>query len=109
MLFLLGATLVGGAAGFSAKGVMDSPKPRSQRAMRDQLSTRMRLSPEQRTAFDSILDARNRRFQAILAPHRPAMDSVRESARSAIRERLSADQQREWDAILAEQEKDRQE
>jgi hypothetical protein len=77
--------------------------------MRDQLSARLRLSAEQRRSFDSILDARNAKMEVVLAPVRPQLDSVRQEARGAIRGQLSADQQREWDTILAEQSKQRDE
>ncbi len=111
ILFLLGAVLVGGVLGFTAdRALLQKPErePRwNQRAMREQLATDLRLSPDQRRVVDSILDARNEKLRAITAPIRPALDAVRDSARVAIRTRLSADQQLRWDAVLAEQERQR--
>lgn len=112
MLFLLGAVLVGGVLGFTAdRALLQKPErePRwNQRAMREQLASDLRLSPDQKRVVDSILDARNEKLRAITAPIRPALDAVRDSARAAIRTRLSADQQLRWDAVLAEQERQRQ-
>lgn len=111
MLFLLGAVLVGGVLGFTAdRALLRQPERgqrMNQRAMREQLATDLRLSPDQKRVVDSILDARNDKMRRLTDPIRPSLDAVRDSARMAIRARLSADQQLRWDAVLAEQERQR--
>jgi hypothetical protein len=107
VFFLLGAVLVGGALGFTADRAMtrrDAPKP--DRSSRQQLGDRLELSDEQRKMLDSVLDDRNERMKALLAPIRPQLDSVRLTARGVIRARLSAAQQVTWDLVLAEMAKD---
>jgi hypothetical protein len=107
VFFLLGAVLVGGALGFTAnRAIAHRDGAKDQRSSREQLAVRMQLSPEQRQMLDSVLDARNVKMKAILAPVRPQLDSVRYEARAAIRGRLSAEQQAQWDQILVEMSKD---
>lgn len=108
IFFLLGAVLVGGALGFTANRAIAHRDPDSndQRGSRDQLSTRLGLSPEQRQMLDSVLDARNEQMKRTLAPVRPQLDSLRMAARAVIRARLSAEQQRRWDQVLAEMARD---
>lgn len=105
LLFVVGAVLVGSALGYSADRliVRDRLAPRwDQRAVRTQLHDDLGLSPAQRAAVDSILDARNARMATIIAPIKPQLDAVKDSARTAIRLRLDPGQQRKWDAILRE-------
>jgi hypothetical protein len=103
MLFLLGAVLVGGVLGFTADRALAGPPRRvNQRFMREQLHKDLALTPGQARLVDSILDARNERMRAITAPLKPALDAVRDSARMAIRARLTPEQQGRWDAVLQE-------
>ena len=104
-LFVIGAVLVGSVLGFSADRVIVRDRLASrwdQRAVRSQLHEDLGLSAAQRTAVDSILDARNERMAAITAPIKPQLDAVKDSARAAIRLRLDPEQQAKWDAILRE-------
>ena len=103
IFFLLGAVLVGGALGFTANRAIEHRAPeRDQKANRAELADRLRLSPEQRQLMDSVLDARNEEMKLVLAPVQPRLDSLRMAARAVIRARLSADQQRRWDEVIAE-------
>ena len=70
--------------------------------MRAQLHDALELSADQRRVVDSILDARNARIETMLAPIKPQLDAVKDSARAQIRQRLSAEQQRKWDGIVKE-------
>lgn len=106
LLFLLGAVLIGGVLGFTAdrafaNGLRGRPNPR---VMRERLHADLGLTAGQATLVDSILDARNARMREITAPLRPALDAVRDSARAAIRARLTPEQQQRWDAMLERQE-----
>jgi hypothetical protein len=108
VFFLLGAVLVGGALGFTANRAIASRGVihYDQQTSRAQLAERLQLSIEQRAMLDSVLDTRNVRMKALLAPVRPQLDSIRNATRSAIRSRLSAAQQARWDQVLLEMSRD---
>ncbi|MFL5575113.1 MAG: hypothetical protein ACJ79S_03965 [Gemmatimonadaceae bacterium] len=102
-LFLLGAVLLGYALGFAADraSVRDRLAPRwDQRAMRDQLHDALGLDDGQRALVDSILDRRNQRIETLMAPIKPQIDAVKDSARAQIRLRLTPAQQARWDDII---------
>lgn len=107
IFFLLGAVLVGGALGFTAnRAIEHRDDGKSRRSSRAQLADRLNLSPDQRRMLDSVLDARNEKMKALLAPVRPQLDSVRFAARAVIRARLSPEQQANWDQVLIEMSRD---
>lgn len=107
IFFLLGAVLVGGALGFTAnRAIEHRDVPKDQQTSRAQLADRLLLNPAQRAMLDSVLDARNEKMKALLAPVRPQLDSVRFAARAVIRGQLSAAQQVLWDQVLLEMAKD---
>ena len=56
--------------------------------------------------LDSVLDARNEKMKALLAPVRPQLDSIRFAARAVIRARLTPEQQALWDEVLLEMSRD---
>lgn len=99
--FLLGAVLVGGALGFTADRVLSND--RSANDSRIKLYDQLELNAAQRATFDSILDDRHRKFNEVLKPVRPQMDSVREKARDAMRTALDAEQLSRFEDILRSQ------
>jgi hypothetical protein len=103
IFFLLGAVLVGGALGFTANRAIERRDlTKDQRSSRAQLAARLELDATQRVMLDSVLDARNERMKALLAPVRPQLDSIRFAARAVIRARLTHEQQARWDQVLRE-------
>lgn len=78
------------------------------RAMRTKLADDLKMTPEQRAQLDSILDTRNRRYDELMAPMRPMLDSVTVSARQQIRELLTPEQQTVYDQMQREREAQRQ-
>ena len=103
IFFLLGAVLVGGALGFTANRAIERRDPtKDQRSSRAQLAARLELDATQRVMLDSVLDARNEKMKALLAPVRPQLDSIRFAARAVIRARLTHEQQALWDQVLRE-------
>ena len=112
VMFLLGALLAGGAAGFSVERFVLKParaEPQSTEEVRDALARTLDLSPDQRARYDAILAARDARIDTLMAPINAQMDAVRpryrairDSARGEIRALLSAEQQREFDAYVSE-------
>jgi Spy/CpxP family protein refolding chaperone len=91
LAFLLGAVLVGGVVGFSADRVFrrdDTSLAAKRKAMYDDLD----LQPAQRTALDSLFDARNCKYDSIFNAIRPALDSLKADTRGRVNGVLTPDQ-----------------
>lgn len=91
LAFLLGAVLVGGVVGFSADRVFrrdDTSITAKRKAMYDDLG----MAPAQRTAMDSLFDARNCKYDAIFRPIQPALDSLKVETRARMDAILTAEQ-----------------
>lgn len=89
--FLLGAMLVGGVVGFSADRVFRHDEmsiAEKRKAMYDDLD----MSAAQRSAMDSLFDARNCQYDAIFRPVQPALDSLRSATRDKMNRILTAEQ-----------------
>ena len=101
-MFLLGAFVVGGTLGFTvdrvvSEGLHATPRPTS---VVDEFAEELDLSAGQRAAVDSILTARDRVMDSLVAPVRPQLHAVRDSARHAIASRLTDEQRAKFDAYL---------
>ena len=97
LAFLLGAVLVGGVVGFSADRVFrrdDTSIMAKRAAMYDDLE----LTPAQRAAMDSLLDARNCKYDAIFKPIQPALDTLKLETRRRINALLTPEQRARLDA-----------
>ncbi len=104
LMFLLGALLVGGALGFTADRVLTSDrcaKTGDNRRSFAWLTEELHLTPEQSAAVDSIVERRHREMRAVIAPVRPQMDAVRDTARQQIRRVLNDSQRAHFDELLA--------
>ena len=75
-----------------------------QRAMRARLADELRLDATQRAALDTILDHRNKRYNDLMEPVRPQIDSVGDAARAQIRQLLTPEQQAIYDKMQRERE-----
>ena len=96
LVFLLGAVLVGGVVGFSADRVFrhdDTSIAAKRAAMYDDLE----LAPAQRAAMDSLLDARNCKYDAIFKPIQPALDTLKQETRGRINAILTPEQRARLD------------
>jgi Spy/CpxP family protein refolding chaperone len=96
LVFLLGAVLVGGVVGFSADRVFrheDTSIAAKRAAMYDDL----KLAPAQRAAMDSLLDARNCKYDAIFKPIQPALDTLKQETRGRINAILTPEQRARLD------------
>jgi hypothetical protein len=96
LAFLLGAVLVGGVVGFSADRVFrrdDTSIAAKRAAMYDDLE----LAPAQRAAMDSLLDARNCKYDAIFKPIQPALDTLKLDTRARINALLTVEQRARLD------------
>lgn len=91
LAFLLGAVLVGGVVGFSAERVFrrdNTTIAAKRKAMYDDLD----LQPAQRSAMDALFDARNCRYDAILKPTQPSLDSLKAATREKMDRILTPEQ-----------------
>jgi hypothetical protein len=99
LAFLLGAFLTGGASGFAAGRSSSATKKDGSvsreytySSMVQELARELSLSDAQTAAVDSILTWRKSRYDHIMLPIRPALDTARDSARTLIELRLDAAQ-----------------
>lgn len=83
-MFILGAFALGGGVGFAAgRATVPTTPNRSteERNPRDVLAEELALTPSQRVVVDSVWDWRRERSREVMAVVRPALDSIRDSAR----------------------------
>lgn len=112
LMFLLGATLVGGVLGFSADRILVADRlcetGSDRRPPKETLASKLGMSADQQAALDSLLDIRRRDMRAVLDPVQPALDSIGAHTNAQIRAMLSAEQQATWDRLRSEaQERER--
>lgn len=91
LAFLIGAVLVGGVVGFSADRMMRQ-NDGSIASKRKELFDDLGLNAAQRSSMDSLFDARNCRYDALLKPLQPTLDSIRAATRAHMNSILAADQ-----------------
>jgi Spy/CpxP family protein refolding chaperone len=102
LMFLLGAVLVGGVLGFSAERVLGRSHNERSWAQRTALYDDLALTPDQRSAVDSLMDDRNRRVDSLLGPVKGQIDSIRASARAQFYKILTAEQRAKFEARVRE-------
>ena len=98
--FLLGAFLTGGASGFAAGRTTSAGKADGSSYSRQytyssmvrELARDLSLSDEQTAKVDSILKWRKSRYDEVMLPIRPALDTARDSARALIVQQLDDEQ-----------------
>lgn len=102
LMFLLGALLTGSALGFAAGRVVSKPVVmlNDDKSVREELARELKLSPEQAVALDSAWDWRRARSREIMSAVRPALDSVRDSARVLMLARLDETQQETFRKLI---------
>ncbi|MDQ8155539.1 MAG: hypothetical protein P3B98_12855 [Gemmatimonadota bacterium] len=105
MAFYLAAATAGVAIGVAVdRLLLPDPATRiTSRAMRDRFAKDLKLTAEQRSAVDSILDTRFRAESTVVVPIRPQLDSIRAEARSRISAVLTPEQQRVYEQMQRDQ------
>jgi len=101
LMFLLGAVLVGGVLGFSARSMLRDTKDRSW-AARTAMYDDLELTPAQRAAMDSVIDEKNRRVDSLLKPVKAQIDSVRANARAQFYRIFTAEQRAKFETRVRE-------
>ncbi len=107
LIFLLGAFIAGGALGITADRVLTRDKhSRGRRPSVDRMASELKLTPAQRTQFDSIASDGRSRMRELWRPLRPQMDSVQkigrtlgDSTHEQLKRILTADQARKLDEM----------
>jgi hypothetical protein len=101
IMFLLGATLFGGALGFSADRVFAH---RAQRgwAQRNTMYDDVGLTEKQRTSMDSLFDDNYCQTETAMKPVRPTVDSIRNHFRQQMRLLMTKEQQDRLDKRVHE-------
>jgi hypothetical protein len=96
LMFLLGATLVGGALGFAADRYIVKDRlcvaSLSERESRTRFYDDIGLDTEQRAAWDALLDERRKNTSATHLTIRPRLDSIQESYKQRTRALLRPEQ-----------------
>jgi hypothetical protein len=94
MMFMLGAFLTGGAVGFAAERAIAKPVVmlNDDKSVREELARELKLTSGQKVVVDSAWDWRRARNREIMAVVRPALDSVRDSARVRMMSVFSEEQ-----------------
>ena len=83
LLFLLAAFVAGTAFGFTADRFMSrGGHGRGDRPSRERMARELKLSPEQRVQFDSIMNLRRVQMREVFKPIRPQMDSLQNIAKA---------------------------
>ena len=104
-VFVLGAATGAALTGLYRSRASNGPESR-ERAMHERFE-RMRqelnLSDQQTTAVRQILDETRNEYRGLRAELRPRFDEPRLKARARIRALLNPDQQKKFDAMVAQQ------
>jgi len=98
LMFLLGATLVGGALGFSADRYLSHEKVVSQFGPRSKFYDEMGLSQQQRGTLDSLAFQQDCAIRTLLAPQKTMLDSIKASFQAQRDSVFTKDQMAKLDA-----------
>jgi Spy/CpxP family protein refolding chaperone len=109
VMFLLGAFVAGGALGFTADRVIDvkhGRDVRGARASRQRMAEELKLTPQQQTSVDSLIEQKHRQIVTLYKPIKPQLDSIAVQARvvsdsthEQIKRLLNPDQQIKLDKM----------
>lgn len=103
LMFILGAFAIGGGVGFVAgRATVPTRAPRSsdERSARDVLAEELALTSAQRMVVDSAWDWRRQRSRDVMAMVRPALDSIRDSARVRMMSVMDSTQQEAFARLI---------
>ncbi len=105
LAFYLAAAVAGAAVGVAVDRLLlaNSTTRTSGRAMRDRFAKDLKLTTDQRSAVDSILDSRFRAESVVVVPIRSQLDSIRAFARQKISAVLTPNQQRVYEQMQRDQ------
>jgi hypothetical protein len=93
-------------SGVSANAAQRNPEEFRKRFMAD-LKARLQLSDDQAAKLGTIMDQTRARFRDVRDKFEPEMQKIREDQREKIGELLSPSQQAEWQKIMEERQRRR--
>jgi Spy/CpxP family protein refolding chaperone len=101
LAFYLGAALAGAAIGVSVDRMLVRSQPRwyDRHEMRTRFFDELHLTTTQRDSVNIIFDERNRTDSILMAPVRPATDSVNAQARQRLQQILTPEQKSIYDQM----------
>ena len=107
-VFVLGAVTGGALTGLyrSRASTGNAGRDSHERAMKERfekLRQELNLTEQQTTQVRAILDETRNEYRTLREELRPRFDEPRLKARTRIRELLNADQQKKFDALVAQQ------
>lgn len=101
--FYVGAVVAGATIGIAVDRAVYrerlEERMRDPNAWREDFARELGLDATQRSAMDSIIDARDQSMEAVWEPMRPQFDSLRNDARARIRQLLTPEQQAKYDEM----------
>jgi hypothetical protein len=109
-VFALGAIIGASWGGIVASRIASSAQVLPQRSkprMVENFRTRLNLSSEQTQRVDSVLDETQREFSQLHLSVKPQFEEIRQRMRSGIRQMLTEEQKREYEAMIRERDEQR--
>jgi Spy/CpxP family protein refolding chaperone len=110
--------LCGGVVGafshrlYTVSGVSANANPRNPEEFRKRfladMKTRLKLTDDQVTGLEAIMENTRMRFRATRDSIEPEMKKIREDQQLKISELLSPEQDKEWEKIVEERQRNRQ-
>lgn len=99
--FYLGAALAGAAVGVTTDRLLFHQQTRwwDQHAMRTHLFDQLKLTAEQRSAAELVLEERSRQQDSLMASVRPKLDSAGARARQQLSQLLTPEQRAVYDQM----------
>ena len=105
VVFVLGSFTGGAVTGFyhaMARGDRNTPHDRFEKMRRD-----LNLTEDQTKSVSTILDETRNEYRSLRAELRPRFEEPRQKARTRIRALLTPEQQQKFDAMVAQQDAQR--
>ena len=106
VVFVLGSFTGGAVTGFyhtMARSDRSAPHDRIEKMRRD-----LNLTEDQTKSVNAILDETRNEYRSLRAELRPRFEEPRQKARTRIRALLTLDQQQKFDAMVAQQDAQRE-
>ena len=106
VVFVLGACTGGAVTGFY-RAMTRPGKPNSASRI-EKLRSDLNLNDDQMKSVSAILDDTKNEYKALRAEVKPRFDEPRQKARTKIRALLTPEQQQKFDAMIAQQDAQRE-
>lgn len=108
VVFVLGSITGAALTGlYRSRGANDRPE-RDPHARFEKMRSELKLTDEQTKAVSAILDDARNEYRTLRGELRPRFEEPRQKARAKIRALLSPEQQQKFDAMVAQQDAQRE-